>query len=276
MFERELSVAADLAREAGRILMEIYARDFTVAYKGKNDPVTEADQLANNYLVAALKQHFPGDGIIAEESPERGDALSKSRCWFVDPLDGTKEFIAKNGEFSVMLGLAVDGVSRVGVVYQPALDKLYLGAREGEALLLTRGTKRRLHVSDKAQGSALKLIVSRSHRPQSIAAIMAKLGASLEMPSGSVGVKVGLIAEQEADLYVHVSDKSSLWDACGPEAILYAAGGRFVHVDGSAISYRSAEMQNKKGILAVNASAYDEVVAVVRAVAQAEGFFGEA
>jgi 3'(2'), 5'-bisphosphate nucleotidase len=272
MFERELSVAAELAQQAGRILMEIYARDFAVAYKGKNDPVTEADQLANAHLVAALEQHFPDDGIIAEESPERGDALSKSRCWFVDPLDGTKEFIAKNGEFSVMLGLAIDGVSQLGAVYQPALDKLYLGTRGGEAFLLQGGQKTRLQVSDKARCSELKLVVSRSHRPSSIAAIMQRLGASEEMPSGSVGVKVGLIAERAADLYVHVSDKSSLWDACGPEAILYAAGGRFVHVDGSAISYRSGEMQNKKGILAVNARCYDEVVAAVRAVAQEEGF----
>jgi 3'(2'), 5'-bisphosphate nucleotidase len=272
MFERELSVAADLALEAGRILMEVYARDFAVAYKGKNDPVTEADQLANTYLVAALKQHFPSDGIVAEESPERGDALSKSRCWFVDPLDGTKEFIAKNGEFSVMLGLAIEGQSRVGVVYQPALDKLYAGAVGGQAELLSGGMKRHVRVSDKALGSTLKLVVSRSHRPSSIERIMQKLGASEEMPSGSVGVKVGLIAEQAADLYVHVSDKSSLWDACGPEAILHAAGGRFVHVDGSAISYRSAEMQNKKGILAVNACAYDEVLRAVRAVAAEEGF----
>jgi len=274
MFERELSVAADLAREAGRILMEIYARDFAVAYKGKNNPVTVADQLANTYLVAALRERFPADGIIAEESPERGDALTKSRCWFVDPLDGTKEFIAKNGEFSVMLGLAVEGVAKLGAVYQPALDKLYLGASEGGAWLVKDGVKSPLRVSDKAQGSALKLVVSRSHRPSSIAAIMQRLGATEEMPSGSVGVKVGLIAEQKADLYVHVSDKSSLWDACGPEAILHAAGGRFVHVDGSAISYRSSEMQNKKGILAVNARAYEEVAAVVGAVAREEGFLG--
>jgi 3'(2'), 5'-bisphosphate nucleotidase len=280
MFERELSVVADLAKGAGRILMDIYARDFAVAYKGKNDPVTEADQLANTYLVEALRQHFPSDGIVAEESPERGDALSKSRCWFFDPLDGTKEFIAKNGEFSVMLGLAIDGVSRLGAVYQPALDKLYLGAvtspaaSGSEAVLITGGTKQRLQVSDKGAGSALKLVVSRSHRPSSIAEIMKRLGATEEMPSGSVGVKVGLIAEQLADLYVHVSDKSSLWDACGPEAILHAAGGRFMHVDGTSISYRSAEMQNKKGILAVNARAYDEVLRAVKAVAEAEGFLG--
>ena len=92
------------------------------------------------------------------------------------------------------------------------------------------------------------------------------------MPSGSVGVKVGLIAERLADLYVHVSDKSSLWDACGPEASLKAAGGRCVHVDGTPISYRAAEMQNRKGILACNALAYERVLEVVRSVSQAEGF----
>lgn len=272
MFERELSAAAELARQAGRILMEIYAHDFTVSYKGKNDPVTEADQLANAYLVAELKQRFPHDGIVAEESPDQSDALAKQRCWFVDPLDGTKEFIAKNGEFSVMLGLAVGGQSQLGAVYQPALDKLYLGA-VGHAAWLERGGERRaLTVSAKADPSTLKLVVSRSHRPSSIEQIMQRLGTRQETPSGSVGVKVGLIAEQAADLYVHVSDKSSLWDACGPEAILHAAGGRFVHVDGTPISYRSAQMQNTKGILATNLASYPAVLDAVRAVATEQGF----
>ena len=92
------------------------------------------------------------------------------------------------------------------------------------------------------------------------------------MPSGSVGIKVGLIAEQLADLYVHVSDKSSLWDACGPEAVLKAAGGRFVHVDGSDVNYAADDMTNKKGILACNAAAYERVVEVVRDVSRAEKF----
>jgi 3'(2'), 5'-bisphosphate nucleotidase len=272
MLERELSAAAELAREAGRILMEIYARDFAVSYKGKNDPVTEADQLANAYLVSQLKQRFPDDGIVAEESPDQSDARTKQRCWFVDPLDGTKEFIAKNGEFSVMLGLAIDGQSQLGAVYQPALDKLYLGVVGQGARLEQQGQRRALKVSDEADPSALKLVVSRSHRPSSIEQIMQRLGASAEMPSGSVGVKVGLIAEQLADLYVHVSDKSSLWDACGPEAILHAAGGRFVHVDGTPISYRSSQMQNAKGILATNQASYAAVLEAVRAVATEQGF----
>lgn len=272
MLDRELAVATELARGAGRILMEIYAKDFTVAYKGKNDPVTEADQLANTFIVAGLAEQFPEDGIVAEESVDLGHALSKRRCWFVDPLDGTKEFIAKNGEFSVMIGLAIDGKSALGVVYQPSLDKLYWGVVGGRAELEERGVSRGLRVSEESDPSRLKLVVSRSHRPASIEQIMQRLGAQQEMPSGSVGVKVGLIAERTADLYVHISDKSSLWDACAPEAILHAAGGRFVHVDGSAIQYATADMKNRRGILAGNQATYAEVLEVVRDVSRAEGF----
>jgi 3'(2'), 5'-bisphosphate nucleotidase len=272
MLEQELTAAVALARGAGRILMEIYAKDFAVAYKGKNDPVTEADQLANTYIVQELRARFPEDGIVAEETADIGDALIKRRCWFVDPLDGTKEFIAKNGEFSVMLGLAIDGKSQLGVVYQPGKDKLYRGVVGAGAFLEEGGTTRALSVSDKSDPSQLKLVVSRSHRPDSIEQIMQRLGASEEMPSGSVGVKVGLIAERVADLYVHVSDKSSLWDACGPEAVLEAAGGRFVHVDGSRVDYRAATMGNKKGILASNLASYDKVLPVVREVSRQVGF----
>jgi 3'(2'), 5'-bisphosphate nucleotidase len=272
MLEQELSAAVALARGAGRILMDIYAKDFAVAYKSKNDPVTEADQLANTYIVQELRARFPDDGIVAEETADIGDALKKSRCWFVDPLDGTKEFIAKNGEFSVMIGLAIEGRSMLGVVFQPGKDKLYRGVVGHGAYLDEDGTTRALKVSDKADPSQLRLVVSRSHRPDSIEQIMQRLGATEEMPSGSVGVKVGLIAERAADLYVHVSDKSSLWDACGPEAVLEAAGGRFVHVDGTRVDYRAREMANKKGILATNLASYDKVLAVVSDVSREVGF----
>jgi len=272
MLERELSAAVEIARGAGRILLDIYARDFSVAYKGKNDPVTEADQLANTYIVGELKKRFPDDGIVAEETADQSDALKKGRCWFVDPLDGTKEFIAKNGEFSVMIGLAIEGASMLGVVLQPSHDKLYRGVVGHGAALEEKGETRALRVSDKHDPAQLKLVVSRSHRPANIEQIMQRLGAREEMPSGSVGVKVGLIAEQKADLYVHVSDKSSLWDACAPEAILHAAGGRFTHVDGTAVQYASADMQNRRGILACNAATFDRVLEVVSAVSRDEGF----
>jgi 3'(2'), 5'-bisphosphate nucleotidase len=269
MLETELEVATALARQAGAIVLEVYASRFDVELKGKSDPVTEADRRANTFIVDALRKRFPGDGIVAEESPDHGDATRSRRCWFVDPLDGTKEFIARNGEFSVMIGLAIDGRAQLGVVYQPDGDKLYRGV-VGQGAELEHGrTIRTLRVSSVGDPSALRLVVSRSHRSTSTDQVVQRLGLTQERPSGSVGLKVGLIAEQAADLYVHMSGYSSRWDACGPDAILHAAGGRFSDLYGVPIDYRSADMRNLRGLLACNAASYELVAKVVHEVATA-------
>jgi 3'(2'), 5'-bisphosphate nucleotidase len=268
--ERQRAVA--LAREAGAILLEVYGSDFDVDFKGKSDPVTEADRLANDFLVRALAEAFPDDGIIAEESENHGGATAGTRCWYVDPLDGTKEFIARNGEFSVMLGLAIDGRSQLGVVYQPVLDKLYHGVVGAGAVLEQGGERRALSVSEVADPRELRLVVSRSHRSKTIDQVVSRLGLQSERPSGSVGLKIGHIAEQNADLYVHVSDRSCKWDACGPEAILRAAGGRFTDLGGRAFEYRGEDMQNRGGILACNAAAFDAVLPAVREVGRDAGY----
>jgi 3'(2'), 5'-bisphosphate nucleotidase len=269
MLETELEVATQLARQAGAIVLEVYGSRFDVELKGKSDPVTEADRRANAFIVDGLRKSFPGDGIVAEESPDHGDATRARRCWFVDPLDGTKEFIARNGEFSVMIGLAIDGRAQLGVVYQPDGDKLYRGVvGQGAELEQGRNT-RRLRVSSVGDPSALRLVVSRSHRSASTDQVVQRLGLTQERPSGSVGLKVGLIAEQAADLYVHMSGYSSRWDACGPDAILQAAGGRFTDLYGVPIDYRSADMRNLRGLLACNAASYELVAKVVHDVATA-------
>lgn len=268
MLDREIAEAARIAREAGSILMDIYATDFRVTYKAEADPVTEADTRANAYIVRELEQAFPDDGIVAEEAADWSAALGGGRCWYVDPVDGTKEFIARNGEFSVMLGLAIDGVATAGVVYQPETDKLYAGVGGGGAYLEERGERSELKVSDVADPSQLKLVVSRSHRNRAVAEVVARLGITQETTSGSVGLKAGLIAEQKADLYVHISDRSSRWDACGPEAILKAAGGRFTDLAGNPYRYEGTDMRNRSGILACNAAAYDNVLPVAREAAR--------
>ena len=251
--------------------MEVYATDFSVAYKAKADPVTEADTRANAYIVEKLRNAFPQDGIVAEENKDNSDALLPGRCWYVDPLDGTREFVARNGEFSVMLGLAVDGVSTAGVVYQPGTDKLYAGVVGDGAFLEEQGARRGLRVSEVAAPSELKLVVSRSHRNRAVAEVVARLGIQHETTSGSVGLKAGLIAEQAADVYVHISNRSSMWDACGPEAILKAAGGRFTDLDGNPYQYGGADMRNRKGILACNAAAYEVVLPVAQEAARSIG-----
>jgi 3'(2'), 5'-bisphosphate nucleotidase len=271
MLGREISEAVRIAREAGAILMDVYATDFRVAYKAKSDPVTEADTRANAYIVSKLRKAFPEDGIVAEESADRSDAFRQGRCWYVDPVDGTKEFVARNGEFAVMLGLAIDGTAIAGVVYQPVTDKLYAGVVGHGATLEQHGARRELRVSEVSDPSALRLVVSRSHRNRAVAKVVAKLGIRQEMQIGSVGLKAGLIAERKADVYVHMSDKSSAWDACGPEAVLKAAGGRFTDLAGNRYHYGGADMRNRAGILACNAAAFDAVLPVARAAARAIG-----
>ncbi len=274
MLEAEVNRAAQLAREAGRILLEVYASDFDVEWKSSSSPVTEADRRANTFLVDGLRAAFPQDGVVAEESADHSEGLRRSRCWFVDPLDGTKEFIARNGEFSVMLGLAIDGRSVLGVVCQPVLDKLYCGVVGQGAWLEQHGASQALAVSELARPSELKLVVSRSHRSSKTDAVVKRLGIQHERPSGSVGLKVGCIVTREADLYVHISDRSSKWDACGPEAILRAAGGRFTDLLGGELDYREPHMNNRRGLLACNAAAFDAVLPEVRAVAIEAGFGG--
>jgi len=273
MWEKEQSTAVAIAREAASILLEIYATEFSVDFKGKgqSDPVTEADRRANALIVARLREAFPEDGIIAEESEHAPSVLSRPRIWYVDPLDGTKEFVAKNGEFSVMIGLAVEGRAQLGVVLQPSEDLLYAGVVGQGAWLEARGQRRALQVSARAEPSELGLIVSRSHRPRATGELMQRLGMTRESASGSVGLKVGHIAQQNADLYVHMSDKSSAWDTCAPEALLIAAGGRFTDLAGDPIVYAREDVRTRRGILACNSAAFAAVLPVVRELAEQHG-----
>jgi 3'(2'), 5'-bisphosphate nucleotidase len=276
MWDDELSQAKLIAREAGEILLEVYATDFAVDFKdrGHGDPVTLADRRANAHIVARLRALFPADAIIAEESENGSEALSRPRIWYVDPLDGTKEFIAKNGEFSVMIGLALGPVAQLGVVYAPTTGKLYSGVVGQAAWLELGGAIQTLRVSEIDQPADLSLIVSRSHRPRSTEELVQRLGIRSESTSGSVGLKVGLIAERAADLYVHMSDKSSAWDTCAPAAILLAAGGRFTDLAGEPIRYAQPDLRTRRGILACNAKAFDAVLPVVRELGTRAGLLG--
>jgi 3'(2'), 5'-bisphosphate nucleotidase len=270
--EQELELAKALARLGGEILLEVRSTDFKVDYKIADDPVTEGDRRANSEIVAGIAKAFPSDGIIAEESENIMEARKLKRCWFVDPLDGTREFVAKRDDFAVMIGLSIEGRATLGVVYQPMVDKLYSGVINHGAELEHEGAKRALQVSEVADPAKLRLISSRSHRSNSVDAVKSRLQITAEEVSGSVGIKIGLIAENIADLYVHISDKSAVWDTCGPEAILRAAGGMFSDVGGRAFDYRGVEIYNRRGILACNAKAYGKVLSVVAEVAKEKGF----
>ena len=270
-FAKELTVAMELARKAGAAVMEVYATDFSVAYKGKNDPVTDADKRGNELIVKGLHQAFPDDIIVAEESEKPDDAQTGNRIWYVDPVDGTKEFIAKNGEFSVMIGLAVDGQAKVGVVFKPDGDVLYAGVVDQEAWMETNGERTPLAVTTPEPSASITLAVSRSHRNPMLEKIGQDIGVGKEVPSGSVGLKIGLIARGIADVYMEPGPYTKLWDACGPEAILRAAGGQFTNILGEQLYYGLTQLKNTHGLVATNGAYHQKVIQALEPVAKELG-----
>jgi 3'(2'), 5'-bisphosphate nucleotidase len=248
--DRELEVATRLAREAARVILEVYATPFDVVEKELGQgPVTLADHRANTLIVEGLRQAFATDSIIAEETIRR-DETGSARSWFIDPLDGTREFVERNGMFAVHIGLAVDGRARLGVVLAPTSGKLYTGLTDEGAWLEEGGVRRRLEVDGAVDLAKLHLLVSRSHRSSRTGELMKRLGISRVTEQGSVGLKVGLIAEGLADLYLHPTPRSSRWDTCAPEAILRGAGGVLTDFAGEAYAYDGKELENVRGIFA--------------------------
>ncbi|MCC6745965.1 MAG: 3'(2'),5'-bisphosphate nucleotidase CysQ [Acidobacteria bacterium] len=266
----EQSVAVDLARKAGAVLLQFYSGETGVEWKHEREPVTAADRAANALIVEELASVFPDDGILAEETPDSTGRLRHDRLWVIDPMDGTKEFIKKNGEFSVMIGLAIDGIAKVGAVYQPTRDRLFYGTVGTGAFVIQDGTEPvHLEVSDITDTSAMSVAVSRSHRSPEIDAVRSALGIEREVRSGSVGLKVGLICERHCDLYIHPSPQTKQWDSCAPEAILAAAGGRMTDLRGNPFVYNRTDLYNRHGILATNGRVHDRILERVAEVFRA-------
>jgi len=274
--QKELDTAIRIIRHAGQLIQPFYAQDtadeqFGLAWKGVNDPVTAADKAANAYIVSALSAAFPEDGILAEESVDSPVRLRKKRLWCIDPLDGTKEFIAHNGEFCVMIGLAIDGEARLGVLYQPVEERLYYGIVGGGAWKEEADGLHPLHVSEIDVASEMTAVFSRSHRAAMTAAIMEKFGVHKEIISGSVGLKVVLLSERRADLYVHPAPGTKEWDTCAPEAVLRAAGGMMTDMWGRPMRYNKADPYNYGGILASNGRLHRVLVSLAQEVLDGVG-----
>ena len=265
--ERELEVAKNLAREAGRILLEFYPQEHQVTWKGHDDPVTTADHAANELIVSGLRRAFPFDGILSEEAIDDRTRLNQARVWMIDPMDGTKQFIERIGEFSVMIGLAVDGAAQLGVVYHPTADRMYYAAPGVGAFVEEAWTTKRLRVSPLTEPSQMIAAMSRSHHSTTVDRIHQQLGLTRELRSGSVGLKFGLLAEARAHLYIHPGSKTNQWDTCAPEAILHLAGGRVTDTTGAPLAYNTPEIRNLRGIVASNGPIHDaalEVIALVK------------
>jgi 3'(2'), 5'-bisphosphate nucleotidase len=261
-YERELGVALELARASGATALEYFGGPLRVEHKGETDePVTQADRAVNELIVTGLARAFPGDGILAEESVDTSRRLGLERVWMVDPLDGTKGFIAGSGDFAVQIGLAVGGRATLGVVYAPATDVLYWAAPGVGAWVKRPGLDaERLSVSEQRTVSRMRLAESRSHRGPRMDAVVRALGVGEEVKRHSVGIKVGLLVERQCDLYIHLSPRTKEWDTCAPEALLHEAGGQMTDLWGEPLPYNKPDMLNRNGILASNGAAHARIV----------------
>ena len=256
--QAELEAARTLAVQAGAILLEHYSQP-GVRWKGRGNPVTDADRSASAFLVKELKRLFPEDGILSEEEPDDLARLSRSRVWIIDPLDGTMEFIHHQDEFAVMIGLSVDGTASLGVVYQPTTEKLYYAALGNGAFVIENRAMRLLQVSHESNPVAMTIALSRSHHSPDIDVIQRELGIHSTVCSGSMGLKVGLICERRAHLYLHTSRHTSQWDACAPDIILHEAGGRMTDLSNAPLRYNGG-VRNLHGLIASNGVIHDRII----------------
>ena len=234
-----------LARQAGQVIMDVYAQDFAVLTKDDNSPVTLADQKAEAIILPELARLTPGIPIVAEEEAAAGriPVLTTGTFWLVDPLDGTKEFIKRNGEFTVNLGLIENGVPVLGVVFAPALSCLWSGAEPGTASKVDE-TGTRSAISCRVPLAHKPVVVtSRSHnQPGELEQWMSNLDQPELIFAGS-SLKFCRVAEASADFYPRFGPTCE-WDIAAAHAVLRAAGGELVTFDGQPIAYGKPKFLN--------------------------------
>ncbi|GAW94031.1 3'(2'),5'-bisphosphate nucleotidase CysQ [Calderihabitans maritimus] len=246
--EKELHVAKELAIEAGRAIMEIYNQDFEVEWKTDLSPLTAADKKSNEIIVSRLLEAFPQYAVLSEETKDDKSRLANDWCWIIDPLDGTKEFIKRNGEFTVNIALAYKQKVVLGVIYVPAKGELYYAARGNGAYYQKDGSVKRLQVSQRRKNP--RLVMSRSHASDRLRELIEKNNISEVKEAGS-SLKGCMIAKGEAEIYYRLNPTME-WDTAAMHCIVEEAGGIFEQLDGTEMFYNRENSLNDKGFYILN------------------------
>lgn len=238
-----LALAADLALQAGAVILEVRARGFAVERKTDRSPVTEADHAAEAIIVAGLRTATPEIPVIAEEEVSAGRiTLPGAQYWLVDPLDGTREFAAGRDEFAVNIGLVREGRAQLGVVGVPAFGELF-GAIAGQGAWKRTASGQQAISARPPPPDGLVVLASRSHGdvPRLTAFLEGRHVARVEKYGSAL--KVCRLAEGVADLYPRFG-RTMEWDTCAPQAVLEAAGGSVRTVDGVRLGYGKPGWEN--------------------------------
>ncbi len=249
MFFPAISELEPIARTAGDTIMAIYSQPFTVEYKGDESPLTAADKGAHEVIVQALAGLTPDIPVLSEESgPEvMGLRHGWSRYWLVDPLDGTKEFVSRNGEFTVNIALIEDGKPLWGLVYAPVLDRLWYGGKGMGAWRVADGKREAIQTLPHQEGAPWRVVGSRNHLSRETLDYLARFGdierGEIELVSMGSSLKFCIIAEGGAELYPRLAPTCE-WDTAAAQAVLEGAGGSVTQLDGSPLAYNKPDILN--------------------------------
>lgn len=242
-FSQELETAEKAVREAGRIIMALFGKDYRIEEKSKGNPVTTADLEANRKIREVIRERYPEDGWLSEEDKDDLKRLSASRVWVVDPIDGTKEFIAGVPQFAVSVALVTEGHPVLGVVFNPVMEKFYHAVKGCGALL----NDRPIRVSSRGEVQGASLLVSRSE-PRRKFQLFSDL-CRLE-PVGSIAYRLAMVASGEGDGTLTFRSLKE-WDVCAGVLIVEEAGGVVVDGGGRGLIFNQ-EAPLYRGVVAAN------------------------
>lgn len=265
--EEILAIARSVAWGAADILRSYYRDNSNDSlldiHEKKDGPVTAADIAANHYILEKLEASLGTEdfGYLSEETYKslseaaREALLHQPWVWIIDPLDGTRDFIDKTGEYAVHIALVHDGRPILAVVAWPEAEKVYYATLGGGTFVETRdGVTTPMKVSQRDAIAELSLVASRTHRDERFNQLLRQLPFKEKHYVGSVGCKIATIIEQKADVYISLSGKSAPkdWDIAAPELILSEAGGQFSHFDGTPLLYNQGDVSQWGGLMASN------------------------
>jgi 3'(2'), 5'-bisphosphate nucleotidase len=275
-YDHELAVALDAVHKAARTILEEYAC-FQAIANAPADISTDADRLSQNVILKHLHDAFPADALCAEETTEAFADIPATgpRIWIVDPIDGTRGFARKNGEFSIMVALVEQGRIALGVVSEPAKQRLTYAVRGGgcwkqdgdmsgePGCVSHRSKPTSCHVSSSTSLTEATLVQSHSRNPDKPSRYVRALQPARVIETYSAGIKLALVARGEADIYLNTYDAFHDWDICAGHILVEEAGGRVTGLGGQELRYGLPGAWQRDGVLASNGRLHDVAIEAI-------------
>lgn len=251
MWEKELEEAIKAGVEARAKIMEIYNKEFDVEIKDDNSPVTIADKTADKMIKNHLSKAFPTHAFLTEESEDNKERLNNDYVWIVDPVDGTKDFVARDGGFTTNIALSYKHELVVGVVVVPVTGEIYYATKDGGAYHLVEGKATKIHVNDKLED--LTVLCSVFHSNYAEKALIEKYSDKIKhIEKFGSSLKACRIAEGLAEISYRMSAGTKEWDTGAIQIIVKEAGGVFVQPDGTELRYNREDVYNRNGYIICN------------------------